>query len=117
MGNTAGAIRDPRSRAGFMLEPVVPARARMRPQTNAAMRNGANPGGRFWRVIMQAPTKTKRVVAITSQTKFLALLGMAGWLQKQLSLRMGSSVGFQCDKKCSHMRTEPTKAPSVCAAM
>src|SRR5271156_4664378 len=115
MGKTAWAMREPKSRAGFMLEPEVPASARIKPKTREAMRKGPGPGGRLARLKMQAPTKTSRVVAIISQTRLAARWGMAGWLQKQLSLWMGSGVWPQCGKKCSQTRTEPTKAPSICA--
>jgi hypothetical protein len=40
---------------------------------------------------------------------------MDGWLQKQLSFRMGLGVAAQCGRKCSQTRTEPTNAPDIWA--
>ena len=67
---------------------MVPASASMRPHTNAPTRNGPKPAGKFGRDNMQSATNTNRLVGIISPIRFAALLGMAGWLQKQLSLRI-----------------------------
>src|ERR1700691_5852208 len=97
MGRIAWANREPRSRAGFMLVPVGPARARISPQTNAAIRTGPKPAGRLARVRIQTATNTSRVVGIISLTRLTALLGMEGWLQKQRSFMIGLGVAAQCD--------------------
>src|ERR1700683_1005210 len=113
MGRIAWAIREPRSRAGFMLVPVGPARARINPQTKAAIRTGPKPAGKLARVRMQTATNTSKVVGIISLTRLATLLGMEGWLQKQLSFMIGLGVAAQCGRKCSQTRADPTNAPSI----
>src|SRR5258708_14911652 len=99
MGRMACAIRELRSRAGFMLVPVVPANESMSPQTSPPIKNGprppAKPADKLAREKMQPATNTSTNVGIISLTRFVILLGIAGWLQKQLSLRTGSVVSAQ----------------------
>src|ERR1700722_5812789 len=98
-----------------MLVPVGPASARISPQTKAAIRTGPKPAGRLARVRMQTATNTSSVVGIISLIRLVTLLGMDGWLQKQLSFRIGLGVRAQCGSKCSQTRTEPTNAPNIWA--
>src|ERR1700732_1280173 len=99
IGRIAWAIRDPRSRAGFMLVPVGPASASISPQTKAAMRTGPKPAGKFERVRMQTATNTSRVVGIISLIRLVTLLGMDGGLQKQPNFNVGFGVEAQCGRK------------------
>src|ERR1700683_3405644 len=113
IGRIAWAILDPRSRAGFMLVPVGPASARISPQTSAAIRTGPKPAGKLARVRMQTATNTSSVVGIISLIRLVTLLGIDGWLQKQLSFTIGLGVAAQCGRKCSQTRTDPTNAPDI----
>src|ERR1700735_1849597 len=99
IGRIAWAIRDPRSRAGFMLVPVGPASARISPHTSAAIRTGPKPAGRLARVRMQTATNTNRVVGIISLMRLVTLWGMEGWLQKQPNFNVGFGVAAQCGRK------------------
>src|ERR1700735_3657763 len=99
IGRTAWAIREPRSRAGFMLVPVAPATASISPHTNAATKTGPKPAGKLARVRIQTATNTSRVVGIISLMRFVALLGMDGGLQKQPGFNGGVVVAAQCGRK------------------
>src|SRR6204780_5379954 len=115
IGRIAWAIRDPRSRAGFMLVPVGPASARISPQTSAAIRTGPKPAGKLARVKMQTGKNTSSVVGIISLTTLVTLLGMDGWGQKQPDFLTGSAVAAQSGRKWRQTRTDPTNAPNICA--
>src|SRR5580704_1731630 len=113
IGSTAWAMREPRSRAGFMLVPVGPASARISPQTKAAIKTGPKPAGRLARVRMQTATNTNSVVGIISLIRLVTLLGIDGWLQKQPSFNVGFGVAAQCGRKWSQTRTDPANAPNI----
>src|SRR5712692_709728 len=103
MGRMVCAIRELKSRAGFILLPLVPANESMSPHTSPPIKNGpkplAKPVDKLAREKTQLATKTSTNVGIISLTRFVILLGIAGWLQKQLSLRTGSGVSAQCGRK------------------
>src|SRR5271154_6920282 len=120
MGRIWWAIREPRSRAGFMLVPVGPAIEMMIAQTSAPTRNGvsdpATAPDLATRETMETATNTRVKVGTISAIKLFRTLGIAGWLQKQASLCQGSGVSAQRGRDCSQTNTEPPNPPSICAA-
>src|SRR6266446_3481305 len=102
IGRIACAMRGPRSRAGLMAYPVGPPSDRPMPQTRLPTRYGPSPtAGPAVETLLEkiAPTtKTSTNVAITSLSKFVTVLRIAGAVQKHPSFAEASGVSFQCGK-------------------
>src|SRR5437867_7990386 len=99
IGRIACAMRGPRSRAGLIAYPVGPPSDNPIPQTKLPTRYGPSPeAGPVAETPLEkiAPTtKTSTKVAMTSLSKFVTPLRIAGAVQKHASLISVSGVSFQ----------------------